>query len=213
LSGPALTCLMNPSRHSTPCTEENRDKSKWDFRSSAASVKLTVFWEVAPCNLIEVGRRFRDVYWLNHDTLMIETVSISEMSISFYQTTRLNIPEHSHLHGTPHWGQPGTRLGVETSSLACWVKVLALPLHHRARSGTVCDDLTPYSFRFTHFNFSYSCHRKIYCLGTVLCIVYSLYLALLLRISSVHMSDRKRGILTEGLWFYSVTSGKSRNTT
>jgi hypothetical protein len=30
--------------------------------------------------------------------LMMEAVSTSEMSVSFYQTTRRNIPEDSHVH-------------------------------------------------------------------------------------------------------------------
>jgi hypothetical protein len=30
--------------------------------------------------------------------LMMEAVSTSEMSVNFYQTTRRNIPEDSHLH-------------------------------------------------------------------------------------------------------------------
>jgi hypothetical protein len=31
-------------------------------------------------------------------TLMIEAVSTSETPVSFYQTTRRNIPEHTHRH-------------------------------------------------------------------------------------------------------------------
>jgi hypothetical protein len=31
-------------------------------------------------------------------TLMMETVSTSETSVNYYQTTRRNIPEDSHLH-------------------------------------------------------------------------------------------------------------------
>jgi hypothetical protein len=30
--------------------------------SSKASTKVTVFWVIAPCSLIEINRRFRDVY-------------------------------------------------------------------------------------------------------------------------------------------------------
>jgi hypothetical protein len=46
---------------------------------------MTVFWYVAPCTLVEIA-------------LMMEAVSTSETSVSFYQTTRHNIPEDSHLH-------------------------------------------------------------------------------------------------------------------
>jgi hypothetical protein len=48
-------------------------------------MKMTVFWDVAPCNL--VGRI----------ALMMEAASTSETSVNFYQTTRRNIPEDSHL--------------------------------------------------------------------------------------------------------------------
>jgi hypothetical protein len=33
--------------------------------------------------------------------LMIEAVSTSEKSVNFYQTTRRNIPEDSHIHHVP----------------------------------------------------------------------------------------------------------------
>jgi hypothetical protein len=40
------------------------------------SLKMTVFWDVAPYSLVEDGRRFRKI------TLMMETVSTSETSVS-----------------------------------------------------------------------------------------------------------------------------------
>jgi hypothetical protein len=51
----------------------------------AASMKTTVFWDVAPCSLEENDRRFR----------MTEAVSISKTPVNFYETTRRNIPEKS----------------------------------------------------------------------------------------------------------------------
>jgi hypothetical protein len=48
-------------------------------------MKMTVFWDVRPCSLIEVI------------VLMMETVSTSETSVNFYQTTRRSISEDSHL--------------------------------------------------------------------------------------------------------------------
>jgi hypothetical protein len=33
---------------------------------TAASMKLTIFWDVAPCILVEVYRRFTGVYCLHH---------------------------------------------------------------------------------------------------------------------------------------------------
>jgi hypothetical protein len=58
--------------------------------------------DVAPCNLVETDRsieRFRGAYCLHHQViaLMMEAVSTSEMSVSFYQTTRRNIPADSRL--------------------------------------------------------------------------------------------------------------------
>jgi hypothetical protein len=32
----------------------------------AASMKMTVFWDVAPCTLVEVYRRFRSAYCLHN---------------------------------------------------------------------------------------------------------------------------------------------------
>jgi hypothetical protein len=55
-------------------------------------MKMTVFWKVAPCSLVDVYRRFRCAY-----SLLVKGVSTSETSVNFYQTTRGNIPEDSHL--------------------------------------------------------------------------------------------------------------------
>jgi hypothetical protein len=48
----------------------------------AASVKMAVFWVVAPCSLVEVYRYFRG----NCD-LMMEAASTFETLVNFYQTT------------------------------------------------------------------------------------------------------------------------------
>jgi hypothetical protein len=61
--------------------------------------KMTVFWDGSPCSLVEVYRCFRGAcYDELLIALMMETASTSETSINFYQTTRRNIPEDSHLH-------------------------------------------------------------------------------------------------------------------
>jgi hypothetical protein len=49
-------------------------------------MKMAVSWDVAPCNLAEVYRRFKGACCLHYQ-------GTSEMSVSFYQTTRRNIPE------------------------------------------------------------------------------------------------------------------------
>jgi hypothetical protein len=55
---------------------------------------MIVFWDVVPCSLAEVNRRFRGAVI----ALMMKAASTSEMSANFYQTTRRNILEDSHLH-------------------------------------------------------------------------------------------------------------------
>jgi hypothetical protein len=49
-------------------------------------MKMAVFWDAASCSLVRAIAR------------MMETANISETTINFYQTTRRNIPEDSHLH-------------------------------------------------------------------------------------------------------------------
>jgi hypothetical protein len=53
---------------------------------------MVVFWDVAPCSLVEIDRRFRAI------ALTIEAVSTSETSAILYQTKRCNILEDNHLH-------------------------------------------------------------------------------------------------------------------
>jgi hypothetical protein len=68
-------------------------------------MKITVFWDVALCSLVEIDRCFRGAHCLHHQgdvliALMMEAVSISETLVSFYQTTQRNIPEDRHLQNT-----------------------------------------------------------------------------------------------------------------
>jgi hypothetical protein len=60
-------------------------------------MKMAVFWVVAPCGVVEVSRRFRGACCL-HQALIMDTASTSETSVNFYQTTRRNNLEDSHLH-------------------------------------------------------------------------------------------------------------------
>jgi hypothetical protein len=60
---------------------------------TAASMKMTVFWDIAACSLVEIDRRFRGDFCLG---LMMDAVSTSEKSVNFYETARRNIPEDSH---------------------------------------------------------------------------------------------------------------------
>jgi hypothetical protein len=66
-------------------------------------LNMTVLWVVAPCYLIDVYRRLKGSCCLHHQgdhlliALMMEAASTSEKSVNFYQTTRCNNPEDSHL--------------------------------------------------------------------------------------------------------------------
>jgi hypothetical protein len=61
---------------------------------TAASMKMTVFWDVASWCVVDGFRRFRGGCWVHHQG---NAKSTSKTSIIFYQTTRCNIPEDSHL--------------------------------------------------------------------------------------------------------------------
>jgi hypothetical protein len=57
---------------------------------TAVSTKMTVFWVVAPCSLVEVYRRFRGPCCLHHQ-------GDDSSLVNFYQTTRRYNSEDSHL--------------------------------------------------------------------------------------------------------------------
>jgi hypothetical protein len=56
---------------------------------------MTVFFDVAPCSLVEVYRRFNGACCLQQ---MMEAAGTSDTSVNYYQATRRKIPEDSHLH-------------------------------------------------------------------------------------------------------------------
>jgi hypothetical protein len=64
---------------------------------TATSIKKTVFWDVAPCSLVEVYRRCGGACCLQHHAilsptlLMMEVVNTSETSVNLYDTTQRNI--------------------------------------------------------------------------------------------------------------------------
>jgi hypothetical protein len=66
----------------------------------AADVKLTVFWVVTLCSLVEVYLHFKvlDLALIVFITLMLEAASASDTSLSSYQITLCNNTEDSHLH-------------------------------------------------------------------------------------------------------------------
>jgi hypothetical protein len=58
------------------------------------SMKMTPFWDIAPCSLVEVGRRFRGAYCLQYCPDVRRT---SETSVNFNETTWPYIPNSCHL--------------------------------------------------------------------------------------------------------------------
>jgi hypothetical protein len=72
----------------------NSDKSRTKCEGlTVASVKMAVFWIVAPSSLVGVT----DVSEM-HAALMMEAACTSETSVNFYETARRYNPEDSHLH-------------------------------------------------------------------------------------------------------------------
>jgi hypothetical protein len=65
---------------------------KWDLRFSVVSMKMAVFWVLAPCSLIEVYQCFRGSCCLDDGGS-----KTSETLVNFYQTTQRYNPEDSHL--------------------------------------------------------------------------------------------------------------------
>jgi hypothetical protein len=51
-------------------------------KQTLKSIKITVFWDVAPCSLVKIS-------------LKMEAVRTAELSVHFNQTTQHNIPEES----------------------------------------------------------------------------------------------------------------------
>jgi hypothetical protein len=69
-------------------------------------MKIRAFWDVSPCSLIGVDRRFRRAYCLHHkgdeiNALMMEAVCTSETSV-YSETSWRCIPEDSNLHTRCH---------------------------------------------------------------------------------------------------------------
>jgi len=63
----------------------------------AASMKMTVVWDVVPCSLVETDLRFGGAYCLHLQgdiiALMMEAVHASETSVCFHDTTWPYIPK------------------------------------------------------------------------------------------------------------------------
>jgi hypothetical protein len=66
-----------------------------------ASMKVTAFWDVAPCSLVEVDDvsevRTVSIIRARLIALMMEAVRISETSVYFHETSRRYIADSCHL--------------------------------------------------------------------------------------------------------------------
>jgi hypothetical protein len=71
----------------------------------AASMKMTVFSDVALCSLLDAYRRFRGAFCLHHVEVKMEAASTSKTSANLYQCSRRNTPEGSNVcyrvHNSP----------------------------------------------------------------------------------------------------------------
>jgi hypothetical protein len=56
---------------------------------TAVNMKMRALWNIAPCSVLEVDRRFRGAYFIGPQS----NEFTSELSINFYKTARCSIPE------------------------------------------------------------------------------------------------------------------------
>jgi hypothetical protein len=61
-------------------------------------MKTTVFWDVAPCSLLEVVQSCILPLLSGLIALLIEVVRTSETSVYYHETTRRYIPENYYLY-------------------------------------------------------------------------------------------------------------------
>jgi hypothetical protein len=76
----------------TPLPTENSLHLKTKGVKNNIMLKMTVFWDVAPCSLVETDRRFRGVYRLHHQG------DKHLWKVGPFLLDWSNIPEDSHLH-------------------------------------------------------------------------------------------------------------------
>jgi hypothetical protein len=91
---------------------------------TAASMKMTVFWDAARSSLVSEVLTASIIR-----TLMMEAVSTSEASVSFYETARRNIPEYSHLNIL--YCLCVTIKATRTLHLLRWYRLIKTVRHHK----------------------------------------------------------------------------------
>jgi hypothetical protein len=108
---------------------------------------MMVFWGVAPCTLVEIDRLFISAYCFHHQgALVMEAVRTSEMSKSFYQITRRNIPEDSHIQDySPLSSSP--LCSFQISCYSIFLKSKYSPRHFVLENSQPLNSLSPCSKR------------------------------------------------------------------
>jgi hypothetical protein len=104
-------------------------------------LKITFFWDVAPCSLADVYRRFGGACCL-HRRGDDGAGSTSETSVNFYQTTRRNVSENS------HHTRRRENLKSHVSMLVFWVVTpCGLVGRYQHLGGTYCHQLYSWIWR------------------------------------------------------------------
>jgi hypothetical protein len=67
--------------------------SSLSYAEAEKQLEMKAFWDVAPCSLGEVYRRFRGAYCLHHHSRPDDVVCTSVTSVYLTETTRRYIPD------------------------------------------------------------------------------------------------------------------------
>jgi hypothetical protein len=131
-----------------PVLNEHLSLSLDQFASSANKYQLKAMGKpfsfedgcLLVCSLVDVYQRFRGTYCLHHQgdecvshgsllTVVMEGVRTSETSLNVYQTTRLNIPENSHVHNRRRDNVKIRRLHLPHKTIALCMNCGHLTMH------------------------------------------------------------------------------------
>jgi hypothetical protein len=68
----------------------------YECPKACSTLKINVFWDVAPCSFVEIYGRFRGAYFLH-----LQGDKTSKTPDNFYETTRHSIPEQNSTSYSP----------------------------------------------------------------------------------------------------------------
>jgi hypothetical protein len=84
---------------------------------------FTNFWDITPCSPLKDNRSFVGTYRLHLQTLRMEAICSSEISVHFQWTTRRYIPKDTTFHNH-RCGNPKSYIASYTSFIKCkWTTV------------------------------------------------------------------------------------------